>query len=107
MPLFEMRTYTLYVGKMEEAEALYTELGYPALQRGGHDKKLIGYFQSDTGIANQIMHFWRFEDDADRRKHWKGVRSNEDFISFVMKFRPMIMNQEIRLFNGAPWGPQV
>jgi hypothetical protein len=27
MALYEMRTYTLYVGKMAEAQKLYTELG--------------------------------------------------------------------------------
>ena len=32
MALYEMRTYTLYVGKMAEAQKLYTELGFPALK---------------------------------------------------------------------------
>jgi hypothetical protein len=44
MSLYEMRTYTLYVGKISEAVKLYQELGFSALQKGGHDKKLIGYF---------------------------------------------------------------
>ena len=35
MTVYEMRTYTLHVGKMGEAVKLYTELGYPALQKGG------------------------------------------------------------------------
>jgi len=39
MALYEMRTYTLRVGAMAEAVKLYQELGYPALQKGGHDKK--------------------------------------------------------------------
>ena len=42
MALYEMRTYTLYVGKMAEAVKLYQELGFPALQKGGHDRKLVG-----------------------------------------------------------------
>jgi len=42
MTVYEMRTYTLHVGKMAEAVKLYTEFGYPALQKGGQDKKLIG-----------------------------------------------------------------
>ena len=29
---------------------VYTEFGYPALQKGGQDQKLIGYFQADTGM---------------------------------------------------------
>ena len=38
MALYELRTYTLYVGKMAEAAKLYQELGYPALEKGGHAK---------------------------------------------------------------------
>src|SRR5882724_9622973 len=56
MTVYEMRTYTLHVGKMAEAVKLYIEFGYPALQKGGQDKKLIGYFQADTGTINQLVH---------------------------------------------------
>jgi len=35
MVLYELRTYTLYVGKMAEATKLYQELGFPALKKGG------------------------------------------------------------------------
>ena len=80
MTVYELRTYTLYVGKMAEATKLYQELGFPALQKGGHDKKLVGYFQADTGTINQLVHLWKFDDDADRRKHWAGVFSNKDFV---------------------------
>ena len=45
MALYELRTYTLRVGAMAEAVKLYQELGFPALQRGGQDRKLVGYFQ--------------------------------------------------------------
>ena len=71
MALYELRTYTLYVGKMAEATKLYQELGFPALKKGGHDKKLVGYFQADTGTINQLVHLWKFDYDADRRKHWQ------------------------------------
>jgi hypothetical protein len=102
-----MRTYTLYVGKMAEAEKLFAEFGYPAMRRAGHDKKLFGYFQSDTGNIHQIMHFWKFADDEDRRSHWAAVLANMDFIqNFSSKFRPLVISQEVQLFTSAPWGPQ-
>jgi len=53
MAIYELRTYSLYVGKMGEATKLYQELGFPALEKGGHDAKLVGYFQADTGMINQ------------------------------------------------------
>jgi hypothetical protein len=106
MALYEMRTYTLYVGKMAEAVKLYQELGFPALQKGGHDKKLVGYFQGDTGMINQLVHLWKFEDDADRRAHWEAVFANTDFVvGFASRFRPLVMTQEVKLLHAAPWGP--
>src|SRR5262249_39004185 len=71
MALYELRTYTLYVGKMAEATKLYQELGFPALKKGGHDKKLVGYFQADTGTINQLVHLWKFDDDA--RDWWQSA----------------------------------
>ena len=98
--LYELRTYTLCVGAMAEAVKLYQELGFPALQKGGQDKKLVGYFQSDTGTINQLVHLWKFDDDADRRAHWASVFANKDFVEgFASKFRPLLMTQEVSCFR--------
>src|SRR5215470_305727 len=106
MSLCELRTYTLYVGKMAEAVKLYQEIGFPALQKGGQDKKLVGYFQTDTGTINQLVHLWKFDDDVDRRAHWAAVYANKDFVEgFASKFRPLLMTQEVKLLQAAPWGP--
>lgn len=106
MAIYEMRTYTLYVGKMGEATELYLKYGYPALEKGGHAKKLVGYFQGDTGTINQLTHIWKFDDDADRRAHWAAVFANPDFVEgFAAKFRPLVMTQEVKLMHPAPWGP--
>jgi NIPSNAP len=40
----------------------------------------VGYFQADTGTINQLVHLWKFEDDADRRAHWAAVYANKDFV---------------------------
>jgi len=106
MPLYELRMYTLRVGTMAEAVKLYQEVGFPALQKGNHDKKLVGYFQADTGTINQLVHLWRFDDDADRRAHWAAVYANTDFVEgFAVKLRPLLMTQEVKLLREAPWRP--
>jgi hypothetical protein len=106
MTVYEMRTYTLQVGTMPEAVTLYTEIGYPALQKGGQDTRLIGYFQADTGMINQLVHLWKFDDDADRRAHWAAVYANKDFVEgFAAQFRPLVLSQEVKLLTAAPWGP--
>ena len=106
MAVYKLRTYTLYVGKMGEAVKLYSEFGYPALQKGGFDAKLVGYFQADTGTINQLVHMWKFNDDAERRAHWASLFANKEFIEgFAAKFRPLVVTQEVKLLTAAPWGP--
>ena len=105
MALFELRTYTLYVGKMAEVVQHYSELGWPALQKGGFDAKLVGYFTSDAGTLNQLVHLWKFDDDADRRNHWTALGADEGFRAFLAHFRPLLMKQENKLLLEAPWGP--
>jgi hypothetical protein len=83
MALYELRTYTLFLGKMTEVVRLYSEFGYPA----------------------QLVHLWKFDDDADRRRHWQSVYANADFTSFLAKLRPLLMTQEVKLLLAAPRGP--
>ena len=105
MPIYEKRTYDITVGKMQEVIALYRDEGYPALEAGGHSESLVGYFISDTGPLHQLIHLWRFEDDATRRAFWANLFSDEDFMAFAGKLRPNIARQEIQLLQPAPWGP--
>jgi hypothetical protein len=108
MALYELRTHTLRVGAMAEAVKLYQEIGFPALQKGKHDKKLIGYFQADTGTINQLLHLWKFDDDADRRAHWAAVYANKDFVEgFASKFRPLLITQEVEAPPGRALGASV
>ena len=106
MALYELRTYTVQVGRMEELVMLFQDLGFPALQKGGHDKHLIGFFVADTGKRNQLIHLWKFADDADRRAFWAAVYSNKDFDEgFASKARPLLITQKVKLLHAAPWGP--
>ena len=103
MAIYELRTYTLYVGKMAEAVALYEEVAWPVLER--HPAKLVGYFTGDVGALNQIIHMWKFDDDADRRAFWADLFADEDFLAFARRFRPLVLTQENKLMLAAPWGP--
>jgi hypothetical protein len=105
MTIYELRTYTVTVGKMSEVVALYKAEGWPALSK--HPAKLCGYFTGDIGALNQLVHLWKFEDDADRRKFWDGVYGDQAFMNFAKQLRPLLQKQENKLLLAAPWGPQV
>ncbi len=103
MAIYELRTYTAHVGKLGEAVELYKSQGWPALQK--HPDRLIGYFTGDIGALNQLVHLWKFEDDADRRAFWAGVYKDEAFMAFARQLRPLLLSQENKLMLAAPWGP--
>ena len=48
MALYELRTYTLYVGKLAEAQEHYRDLGWPALGRHA-DGRLVGTSSATSG----------------------------------------------------------
>jgi hypothetical protein len=104
MAIYELRTYNAIVGKMSELVALYKSEGWPALSK--HPSKLLGYFTGDVGALNQLIHIWKFDDDADRRAFWAGVYGDPDFMAFGAKIRPLIGEQQNKLMMSAPWGPQ-
>ena len=101
--IYALRTYTLHPGKINEAIDLYTNVGWPALEP--FQKYLVGYFTGDIGALNQIVHLWKFADDADRRAMWQEIYANEGFMAFAAKFRPLIRIQENKLLLASPWGP--
>lgn len=102
MALYELRTYTLYVGKLGEVTELYKAEGWPSLEK--YQDKIVGYFTGDIGALNQLVHLWKFEDDADRRRHWAAVYADEAFMAFAQKLRPLVQKQENKLLMAAPWG---
>ena len=104
MAIYELRTYTFHVGKLAEAVKLYDTKGWPALEKlaAGH---LVGYFTGDVGAMNELVHLWRFEDDADRRGFWARVYADAGFQAFAAQLRPLIHRQENKLLTASPWGP--
>jgi hypothetical protein len=103
MAIYELRTYQVTVGKMAEVTRLYKELGWPALSK--HPDKLVGYFTGDIGALNQLVHLWKFDDDADRRAFWAALFTDADFMAFAAQLRPLLQSQENKLLMAAPWGP--
>ena len=103
MSIYEQRTYHVIVGKMSEVVELYKTEGWPLLEK--HADKLVGYFQGDVGAMNQLIHLWKFKDDADRRAFWAMFYADSGLMAFARKLRPLLASQENRLMTSAAWGP--
>ena len=106
LELYERRTYDVHVGEMSKVLELYSTLGWPALEAGGHSSFLVGYFVSDTGPLHQLIHIWRFSSDVERREFWKNLFADGEFMACAVQLRPLLHKQEIQLMQSAPWGPR-
>lgn len=105
MPLYEKRTYQVALGKMPEMLKHETAL-FEVLKAEGLAENCVGYFVADTGTLHQLMHLWRFADDADRRAFWKRFYASEKVQGVIPNIRPLLESQEVQLLTGAPFGPQ-
>jgi hypothetical protein len=102
--IVEERTYQLGVGKLAEYLRLYGEEGRgiqePIL---GH---MVGWFTAnDIGDLNTIVHLWAYEDLADRAARRATMVADPAWQAFVAKLAPLIVRQESRILQPAPWSP--
>ena len=101
--IVEERIYTLEVGKVPEYLRLYEQEGFPIqLPILGN---LIGYYSSEIGDLNLIVHLWGYESFEERTRRRAELIANEGWKAYVEKVRPWIVRQENRILVPAPFSP--
>lgn len=101
--IVEQRIYTLHPGKTNEYLALYEEEGREIQQPIlGH---LVGYFSTEIGPLNTIVHMWAYEDMEDRDKRREQLKSDERWKQYVTKIRPLIREQQNMILKPASFSP--
>ena len=101
--IVEQRTYTLQVGTAGRYLQAYEEEGL-AIQRPILGN-LIGYFQSEFGTLNQVVHLWGYDDLGERDRRRKQLYADAGWNAYVAKVRPFVLQQESRILIPAPFSP--
>lgn len=97
--IIEQRTYTLNTGNHLNYLKLYEQEGYHIqLSILGN---LIGYYFTDIGPLNQIIHMWGYKSLDDRANRRKALFENPNWLSYVSKVMPMIAHQESKILMPA------
>lgn len=101
--IVEERIYTLHTGKVPDYLALYEAEGL-AVQTEilGH---LVGYFSTEFGPLNQVVHLWAYADLAERARRRKILAADERWKAYVPKIRPMVISQENKLLVPTSFSP--
>jgi hypothetical protein len=101
--IIEERIYTCYSGKAQLYAAMYAAEGL-AIQRPilGH---LVGYFTSEIGTLNQVVHLWAYESLEDRTTRRARLLSDPAWETYAAKVRPLVITQENKILIPAPFSP--
>jgi hypothetical protein len=100
---YEIRTYRLKVGTLPTYLKLVEEEGI-AIQRG-HLGQLIGYFQSEIGPLNQIVHIWAFASLDDRERRRNALAADPAWQLFAPKIQACLEEMESKVMRPANFSP--
>ena len=97
--IYEMRTYGMKVGSVPVYLQLVEEEGIQ-IQKGQLGK-LVGYFSSEIGPLNEIVHIWAFADLADRAARRAGLAADPRWQRFMPKIQALIQAMENKILLPA------
>lgn len=102
--IVEERTYVLHThASLTEYLRIYAGEGLP-VQRdilGG----FLGYFTTEIGTQNQLVHFWAYADLEERRKRRAKLAEQPAWQACLAQIRPMIMTMENRILVPTAFSP--
>ena len=97
--IYEMRTYGMKVGTVPVYLELVGEEGIQ-IQRG-HLGDLVGYFSTEIGQLNEIVHIWAFADLADRAARRARLAADPRWQRFMPKIQALIQAMENKILLPA------
>lgn len=103
--IIDLRTYTVAPGKLKTYIDLYEREAYPVQIR--HLGEPVGYFTTDVGNVNRIVHLWKYESHADRERKRAGMEADPQWIAWRKKSAELgyLVNQENVLLRSTSFSP--
>lgn len=102
--IVEERIYVLHThASLTEYLRIYAGEGLPVQKDilGG----FLGYFTTEIGTQNQLVHFWAYEDLEERRKRRATLAEQPAWQACLAQIRPMIMTMENRILIPTAFSP--
>jgi hypothetical protein len=81
--VIDHRTYTMHPLKLGKWLELYEAYALPVQLR--HLGNLLGFFQTEIGTLNQVVHLWGFDDLADRTRRRAAMAKDPDWAEFLRR----------------------
>ncbi len=103
--IVEQRTYTLRPLRTQDFLALYERAALPLQKKYlGH---LVGFFVSEVGPLNQVVHLWAFDSLAERERRRALMEKDPGWPVYVNALRELdvILQQETKMLRSVSFSP--
>jgi hypothetical protein len=102
--IHEFRRYTIKPGKLASYVETSGSIGRPI--RGDRYGKLLGYWSTELGPLNQVVHLWEFSDLAARAAARAGLAKDERWVKeYLPASGPLLDAQENMILVPFDWAP--
>jgi hypothetical protein len=98
--IYELRTYTVKPGTLGDMVKAASTVSRDI--RGNDYGKLEGYWSSEIGPLNQVMHLWSYSDFNERARLRAELAKNPRWTSeYTPLIYPLLVRQDVRLLNAV------
>ncbi len=102
--IYDFRMYTLKPGATQDYMAAVRELALPIRQK--HGVKLAGWYYSEVGELNQVVHIWAFNDEAHMAAAKGKVAADPDWTGkYLPRVQGLIESQKTYLMLSPDFAP--
>jgi len=99
----EIRTYQLKNGSVPAYLKAVENEGIAIQQK--HLGRLIGYYSSEIGPINEIVHIWGYASLDDRQQRRANLEKDHDWQAFLPKIAALIERAENKIMRPAAFSP--
>ena len=100
--VYELRVYTLQPGKVPEFQALIEKEALPVISKYS---KLVGWWSTEVGSLNEVVHIWAYEDLNHRERARKAQGEDAQLQAFRPKAQAMVVSQYNKILTPASFSP--
>ncbi|CAB3715183.1 NIPSNAP family protein [Paraburkholderia rhynchosiae] len=100
---YEIRTYQIRTGAVPAYLKLVEEEGIELQKR--YLGELVGYFFSEIGPLNQIVHMWAYPSLDERESRRQRLAQDPQWQAFIPKIQALMETMESKIMKPAAFSP--
>ena len=102
--IYDVRIYDLKPGTVDEYMAAVRDVGLPG--RESHGIKLAGWYYTEIGTLNQVIHIWGYQDIEDMETKMRAVSADPRWVTdYLPRVLPLLANQKNQVMHPSDFCP--